>query len=79
MIMKYRIVKRNFDTRGEVRRWNWYYAQRNIFGIWVDLRLHPFIDTFDSYDMDLNTVERWLNVYISNKGSATEEVVKTYD
>jgi hypothetical protein len=76
---KYRIVKRNISGSGVVSRWDWYYAQRNIFGVWIDLRLHPFISTYDAYDMDLNTVERWLNNYINGKGPKTEEVVKTYE
>jgi hypothetical protein len=77
--MKYRIVKRNTSGSGEVSKWDWYYAQRNIFGVWVDLRLHPFVSTYDSYDMHLNTVERWLDNYINGKGPKSEEVVKTYE
>ncbi len=79
MIMKCRIVKRNTSSTGEVSRFDWYYAQRNILGVWIDLRLHPFISTYDSYDMDLNTVERWLDNYINGHSPATEEVVKTYE
>ncbi len=79
MIMKYRIVKRNTSSSGDVSRFDWYYAQRNILGIWVDLRFHPFISTYDAYDMDLNTVERWLDNYINGKGPKNEEVVKEYD
>jgi hypothetical protein len=76
---KYRIVKRNTNIVGEIYRFNWYYAQRNILGVWVDLRLHPFISTYDSYDSDLIIVERWLNNYINGKGQKTEEVVKEYE
>jgi hypothetical protein len=77
--MKYRIVKRNTNTLGDITRWDWYYAQRNIFGVWIDLRFHPFISTYDSYDVDLNAVERWLDNHINGKGPKTEEVVKTYE
>ena len=78
MIMKYRIVKRNTNGNGDITRFDWYYAQRNIFGMWVDLRFHPFISTYDSYDVDLVVVERWLNNYINGLGPKSEEVVKTY-
>lgn len=79
MIMKYRIVKRNTNGYGEIRYSPWYYAQRNILGIWIDLRFHPFADVYDSYDIDYNTVERWLEKYIGGKGPMTEEVVKEYE
>jgi hypothetical protein len=76
--MKYRIVKR---ARGS--RKPWYIAQRKIFGIWVDLRFHPFANVFDSYDMSLNVVERWMENYLKSKIKVnepfTEEVEKTYD
>lgn len=79
-MMKYRIVKRNTNSMGEVRESSWYYAQeRNILGIWVDLRFHPFISTYDSYDIHYGVVEKWLENYIKGKDSPTEEVVKTYD
>jgi hypothetical protein len=77
--MKCRIVKRNTSGCGDVSRFDWYYAQRNIFGVWIDLRHHPFISTYDSYDMHLNTVERWLDDYINGHNPKTEEVVKEYE
>lgn len=76
---KYRIVKRNTNSHGDITRFDWYYAQRNIFGVWVDLRFHPFISIYDSYDVDLMVVERWLDNYINGLGPKSEEVVKTYE
>jgi hypothetical protein len=74
--MKYRIVKRRVD------RYYFhyaYYAQINIWGIWIDLKYHPFVDAYNAYDMDFDTVERWLKDYIEGKKPVNEEVVKTYD
>jgi hypothetical protein len=78
---KYRIVKRNTNGNGDIDMFGkyWYYAQCNIFGVWVDLRHNPFAETYDSYDSDLIFVERWLNNYINGKGQKTEEVVKEYE
>lgn len=77
--MKYRIVKRNTTIDGSISRFDWYYAQRNILGLWIDLRFHPFISTYDSYDSDFSIVERWLNNYINGQSPKSEEVVKTYE
>jgi hypothetical protein len=72
VIIKYRIVKR------KVNRYYYYYAQTNILGIWVDLRFHPFVDTYDAHDVHFDTVDNWLKDYIKGKPDV-DEVVKTYD
>ncbi len=76
---KYRIVKRNTYPSGGISRYPYYYAQRNIFGIWVDLRFHPFADTYNASDMEFDAVERWLNDYIEGNRPQIEEVVKVYE
>jgi hypothetical protein len=76
---RYRIVKRNTNALGEIRKYPYYYAQRNILGVWIDLLHHPFINTFNSYDTDLSVVEEWLDDRINGKRSKTEEVVKEYE
>jgi hypothetical protein len=90
--MKYRIVKRNTTAfggfsqylrnlfKGNLIRVDRYYAQCNILGVWIDLRYHPFISTYDAYDVHLERVEKWLENHIRRgKESPTQEVVKTYD
>lgn len=77
--MKYRIVKRNRNFLGELSTCPWYYAQRNILGVWIDIRHNPYITAYDSYDDDLVIVEKWLENHIQGKKSPTQEVVKTYD
>jgi hypothetical protein len=77
--MKYRIVKRNTTAFGGFSQYLRYYAQCNILGVWIDLRYHPFISTYDAYDVHLERVEKWLENHIRGKESPTQEVVKTYD
>jgi hypothetical protein len=84
--MKYRIVKRNTNGLGEISKYPWYYAQRNILGVWFDLRYHPLISTYNAFDRNLEVVELWLENHIwkitfgvRSKESPTQEVVKTYD
>lgn len=79
--MKYRIVRRNRAPNGECI--GWYYAQMNIFGIWIDCRHQFFIDTYNSTDKYLEVVEKWVKDEIKVedvfKCPVQQEVVKTYD
>ncbi len=80
MIMKYRIVSRNSSPwDGSYRNYSYYYAQMNVFGIWIDCRFHPFKSVYDSFDTDLEVVDKWINRQLSDKKPVKEEVVKTYD
>jgi hypothetical protein len=77
--MKYRIVSRNRLADGQPCYSLYYYAQMNVFGTWIDCNLNPFVDTYDSYDLELKVVERWVNSQLEKKEPLKEEVVKTYD
>ncbi len=80
MIMKYRIVSRNSSLwDGSYGDYPYYYAQMNVFGIWIDCRFHPFKSVYNSHDPDLEVVDNWINQQLSNKKPVKEEVVKTYD
>lgn len=80
MIMKYRIVSRNSTPwDGCYGDYPYYYAQMNVFGIWIDCRFHPFKSVYDSFDTNLEVVDNWINQQLSNKKPVKEEVVKTYD
>jgi hypothetical protein len=78
--MEYRIVRRNkIPHSGRTSSYDFYYAQMKIFGQWIDCRHNPFIDTYDSYDHILPTVEKWVNNQIKGELPIEEEVVKTYE
>jgi hypothetical protein len=77
--MKYRIVSRNKYADGRPCHHLNYFAQMNVFGTWVDCNLNPFVNTYDSYDMELKVVEKWVNSQLIKKEPLKEEVVKTYD
>lgn len=77
--MKYRIVSRNRLPDGEPCYSLYYYAQMNVLGTWVDCHLNPFVNTYDSYDLELKVVEKWVNFQFKKKDPLKEEVVKTYD
>jgi hypothetical protein len=78
--MKYRIVSRNsWPWGGSYRDYLYYYAQMNVFGIWIDCRFYPFKSVYDSFDTDLEVVDKWINQQLSNMKPVKEEVVKTYD
>jgi len=80
VIMKYRIVSRNrCPWDGNYIDYPYYYAQMNVFGIWIDCRFHPFKSIYNSHDLDLKTVDNWINQQLSDKKPVKEEVVKTYD
>jgi hypothetical protein len=78
--MKYRIVSRNNSPwDGTYRDSPYYYAQMKVFGMWIDCRYNPFESSYDTYDVELKTVERWVDRQIHGSQPVTEEVVKTYD
>jgi hypothetical protein len=78
--MKYRIVRRNKSPfRDYVSSYDYYYAQMKLFGRWIDCRLNPFIDVDNTYDVNLSSVESWVNRQINGKQPIEEEVVKTYE
>jgi len=79
--MKYRIVSRNKSPHaGNTINCTYYYAQVNVFGVWIDCRYYPFFDdVWDAYDTNFDCVERWVKRQISIKEPMKEEVVKTYD
>jgi hypothetical protein len=78
--MKYRIVSRNSSSwDGSYGDYPYYYAQMNVFGIWIDCRFHPFKSVYNSHDPYLETVDKWINQQLSDKKPVKEEVVKTYD
>lgn len=79
--MKYRIVSRNKSPfNGSTLGHPYYYAQFEVFGVWIDCRYNPLVDdTYDCYDTKLSVVERWVNSQIGERLPVEEEVVKTYD
>lgn len=77
--MKYRIVSRNRHLNGDCCSYEYYYAQVNVFGIWIDCHLNPFISTYNSFDTELKVVEEWVQSRIKQKEPVQQEVVKTYD
>lgn len=77
--MKYRIVSRNKKPSGEHSNYPWFYAQMEVFGIWVDCRFHPMKESYNSYDANAETVDMWINSQIAENEPMKEEVVKTYD
>ena len=75
--MKYRIVRRNRAISGDYFPDSyWYYAQVNVFGIWIDCHWNPFISDWGSYDTTSESVEQWIQ---GRKIKTKQEVVKTYD
>jgi hypothetical protein len=77
--MKYRIVSRNKHADGQPCHYLVYFAQMNVFGTWVDCHLNPFVESYNSYDMDLRVVEKRVNSQLIKKEPLKDEVVKTYD
>ena len=77
--MKYRIVSRNRLANGEPCYSLYYYAQMKVFGTWIDCHLNPFVVAYDSYDIELSVVEKWVDFQLKKKESLKENVVKTYD
>ena len=78
--MKYRIVCRNKNPWDNYCRdnYSWYYAQFEVFGVWIDCRYNPLVNPYDTFDSELEVVERWVNNKIE-RIPRKEEVVKTYD
>ena len=79
--MKYRIVSRNKSPySNSTLDYLYYYAQFKVFGKWIDCLYNPFNDSrYDSYDIEIAAVERWVNRQNGQGPPLKEEVVKTYD
>jgi hypothetical protein len=60
-------------------RREWYYAQMNVLGIWIDCNFNPFVDTWNASDADFKEVEEWIQNRIKGNSPIQQEVVKTYD
>ena len=73
-MMKYRIVKRHNDNYK-------YYAQKCIFGIWIDCKYFDLISvhSYDSYDDSFEVVRGWIDTKINPQKYPKEEVVEIYE
>jgi hypothetical protein len=78
---KYRIVERNRDRWGEYRSYPCYFLQVKIFDLfWIDYRKYPFAgsDGFNSYDYDLEVVEKFYQELMKKEEPVKQTVVKTF-